>query len=82
MQLVRSENAKRRRISTFPAGRSTEPILETSGLSVFLSWWEGWGEEDTFSRWNHVRGWMKSFHDILHNWFASSHPILQLETPR
>jgi hypothetical protein len=43
------------------------------------TWWEGEGEENTFHRWEHVRGWLKPPHVTPHYWTAAEMLLLQLD---
>ena len=43
------------------------------------TWWEGEGEENTFHRWEHVRGWAEPRHVTPHYWTAAEALLLQLD---
>ena len=43
------------------------------------TWWEGSGEENSFHRWNDVRGWLHSAHVTPHYWTAAEMLLLQLD---
>jgi hypothetical protein len=43
------------------------------------TWWEGSGEENTFRRWQQVRGWVKPAHVTPHYWTAAEMLLLQLD---
>lgn len=43
-----------------------------------FSWWEGDGEENTFHRWQSVRGWVTPPHVTPHYWAAAEMLLLQL----
>ncbi|WP_374877063.1 DUF6080 domain-containing protein [Microseira sp. BLCC-F43] len=43
------------------------------------TWWEGKGEENTFGRWERVRGWVKPPHVTPHYWTAAEMLLLQLD---
>ncbi len=43
------------------------------------TWWEGEGEENTFNRWEKVRGWVKPPHVTPHYWTAAETILLQLD---
>jgi hypothetical protein len=51
--------------------RQTSPGLFT--------WWEGEGEENTFHRWEDVRGWADPKHVTPHYWTAAEALLLQLD---
>jgi hypothetical protein len=42
------------------------------------TWWEGSGEENTFGRWESVRGWAEPAHVTPHYWTAAEMLLLQL----
>jgi len=44
-----------------------------------FSWWEGGGEENTFHRWENIRGWVKPPHVTPHYWTAAEMLLLQLD---
>ena len=44
-----------------------------------FTWWEGRGEENTFHRWENVRGWIKPPHVTPHYWTAAEMLLLQLD---
>jgi len=43
------------------------------------TWWEGHGEENTFNRWQGVRGWVKPTCVTPHYWTAAEILMLQLD---
>jgi hypothetical protein len=43
------------------------------------TWWEGNGEENTFRRWEKVRGWVKPPHVTPYYWTAAEMLLLQLD---
>ena len=43
------------------------------------TWWEGNSEENTFHRWEKVRGWVKPEHVTPHYWTAAEMLLLQLD---
>jgi hypothetical protein len=43
------------------------------------TWWEGSGEENTFHRWEQVRGWISPPYVTPHYWSAAEMLLLQLE---
>ncbi|MBW4633864.1 MAG: hypothetical protein KME30_18760 [Iphinoe sp. HA4291-MV1] len=43
------------------------------------TWWEGNGEENTFERWEKIRGWVKPPHVTPNYWTASEMLLLQLD---
>lgn len=43
------------------------------------TWWEGNGEENSFRRWEQVRGWVKPQNVTPHYWSASEMLLLQLD---
>jgi hypothetical protein len=43
------------------------------------TWWEGNGEENTFHRWDRVRGWITPPHVTPHYWTAAEMLLLQLD---
>jgi hypothetical protein len=43
------------------------------------TWWEGRGEENSFHRWNDVRGWVHPQHVTPHYWTAAEMLLLQLD---
>jgi hypothetical protein len=43
------------------------------------TWWEGNGEENTFHRWEQVRGWVTPPHVTPHYWTAAEMLLLQLD---
>jgi hypothetical protein len=43
------------------------------------TWWEGNGEENTFHRWEQVRGWITPPHVTPHYWTAAEMLLLQLD---
>lgn len=43
------------------------------------TWWEGNGEENTFYRWEDVRGWIQPPHVTPHYWTAAEMLLLQLD---
>jgi hypothetical protein len=43
------------------------------------TWWEGKGEENTFRRWEAVRGWVYPPHVTPHYWTAAEMLLLQLD---
>jgi hypothetical protein len=43
------------------------------------TWWEGKGEENTFHRWEDVRGWVKPPNVTPHYWSAAEMLLLQLD---
>ena len=43
------------------------------------TWWEGNGEENTFHRWEQVRGWVNPPYVTPHYWTAAEMLLLQLE---
>ena len=43
------------------------------------TWWEGKGEENTFGRWERVRGWVTPPHVTPHYWTAAEMLLLQLD---
>lgn len=43
------------------------------------TWWEGNGEENTFNRWEQVRGWLKPPHVTPNYWTAAEMLLLQLD---
>ena len=43
------------------------------------TWWEGHGEENSFKRWQKVRGWVKPQHVTPHYWTAAEMLLLQLD---
>lgn len=43
------------------------------------TWWEGNGEENSFHRWNDVRGWLHPAHVTPHYWTAAEMLLLQLD---
>ena len=43
------------------------------------SWWEGKGEENTFHRWKHIRGWVNPPNVTPHYWTAAEMLLLQLD---
>jgi hypothetical protein len=43
------------------------------------TWWEGDGEENTFRRWEGVRGWVHPPHVTPHYWTAAEMLLLQLD---
>jgi hypothetical protein len=43
------------------------------------TWWEGNGEENTFRRWEKVRGWVKPPHVTPNYWAAAEMLLLQLD---
>ena len=44
-----------------------------------FTWWEGSGEENTFHRWEDVRGWVNPAHVTPHYWTAAEMLLLQLD---
>jgi hypothetical protein len=44
-----------------------------------FSWWEGNGEENTFGRWQEIRGWVTPPHVTPHYWTAAEMLLLQLD---
>ncbi|MEK7474668.1 MAG: hypothetical protein AAB152_03440 [Candidatus Coatesbacteria bacterium] len=44
-----------------------------------FTWWEGDGEENTFHRWEDVRGWVTPKHVTPHYWTAAQALALQLD---
>jgi hypothetical protein len=44
-----------------------------------FTWWEGRGEENTFHRWENVRGWITPPHVTPHYWTAAEMLLLQLD---
>ncbi len=43
------------------------------------TWWEGNGEENSFHRWEHVRGWVNPPYVTPHYWTAAEMLLLQLD---
>jgi len=43
------------------------------------TWWEGNGEENSFRRWEQVRGWVSPPHVTPHYWTAAEMLLLQLD---
>ena len=43
------------------------------------TWWEGDSEENSFNRWEDVRGWVKPPHVTPHYWTAAEMLLLQLD---
>ena len=43
------------------------------------TWWEGEGGQDTFNRWEQVRGWVHPPHVTPHYWTAAEIVLLQLD---
>ncbi len=43
------------------------------------TWWEGSGEENSFDRWNDIRGWLHPVHVTPHYWTAAEMLLLQLD---
>jgi hypothetical protein len=43
------------------------------------TWWEGDGEENSFGRWETVRGWATPLHVTPHYWAAAEMLLLQLD---
>ncbi len=43
------------------------------------TWWEGEGEENTFGRWEDVRGWVNPPHVTPHYWTAAEILLLQID---
>ncbi|MCL4181569.1 MAG: hypothetical protein KJ072_28005 [Verrucomicrobia bacterium] len=43
------------------------------------TWWEGDGEENSFGRWEQVRGWVTPAHVTPHYWAAAEMLLLQLD---
>jgi hypothetical protein len=43
------------------------------------TWWEGNGEENSFGRWDNVRGWVTPPHVTPHYWAAAEMLLLQLD---
>jgi hypothetical protein len=44
-----------------------------------FTWWEGKGEENTFNRWEQVRGWINPPYVTPHYWTAAEMAMLQLD---
>jgi len=43
------------------------------------TWWEGEGEENTYGRWESIRGWVTPAHVTPHYWTAAEILLLQLD---
>lgn len=43
-----------------------------------FTWWEGSGEENSFRKWEHVRGWVNPPHVTPHYWTAAEMLLLQM----
>lgn len=45
----------------------------------FYTWWEGDGEENSFGRWTHIRGWVSPPDVTPHYWTAAEMALLQMD---
>ncbi|MCS6264018.1 MAG: hypothetical protein H8K11_09700 [Nitrospira sp.] len=45
----------------------------------FYTWWEGEGEENSFEKWVHIRGWVNPPHVTPHYWTAAEMALLQID---
>lgn len=52
---------------------------DNQGSPGLYTWWEGEGEENTFHRWEQVRGWVTPPHVTPHYWTAAEMLLLQLD---
>jgi len=52
---------------------------ENQASPGLYTWWEGNGEENTFHRWEQVRGWVTPPHVTPHYWTAAEMLLLQLD---
>lgn len=43
------------------------------------TWWEGQGEENSFGKWEHVRGWVNPPNVTPHYWTAAEMALIQLD---
>ncbi len=61
------------------AWRDLQWFWEHQASPGLFTWWEGSGEENTFHRWENVRGWVKPPHVTPHYWTAAEMLLFQLD---
>lgn len=52
---------------------------ENQASPGLYTWWEGNGEENTFKRWEQVRGWVAPPHVTPHYWTTAEMLLMQLD---
>lgn len=62
-----------------PLWKTLEWFWNNQASPGLYTWWEGNGEENSFGRWEKVRGWVKPQHVAPHYWTAAEMLLLQLD---
>jgi hypothetical protein len=62
-----------------PVWKTLQWFWQHQASPGMYTWWEGKGEENTYERWQQVRGWINPPHITPHYWTAAEMLLLQLD---